>query len=192
MTYPSFNAGDILAASDMNAVGLWRITSGITATNGTVSDGVVTVGNAVSSVTLTGCFSSTYINYRIVYSNLDFSASDITVFVRPGSVATGNVYSSGGLFVLYTGLGSGYLASSANNEGIAVGISSTDSASGAFDIYGPNTATWTRASGHWTGDTYTGTYGGVMKNTTSYTSLEIRPFSGTMTGGTIRVYGYRN
>lgn len=192
MGYPSFSVGDVLTASDMNAVGLWRITTGITATNGTVSDGVVTVGNAVSSVTISGCFSSAYINYRIVYSNLDFSNSDSSFFVRPGSVATGNVYSSGGLFVLYTGLGPGYLASSATNDGIAIGITSTDSASGAFDIYGPHATTWTRASGHWTGDLYTGTYGGVMKNTTSYTSLELRPAVGTMTGGTIRVYGYKN
>ncbi len=49
MTYPSFSAGDILTAADMNAVGLWLVKT-------------QTVGTAVASVTVTDAFSSTYDN----------------------------------------------------------------------------------------------------------------------------------
>jgi len=49
MTYPSFTSGDILTAADMNAVGLWLVKT-------------QTVGTAVSSVQVTGAFSSTYDN----------------------------------------------------------------------------------------------------------------------------------
>jgi hypothetical protein len=31
-----------------------------------------------------------------------------------------------------------------------------------------------------------------LNDTTSYTSFELSPSSGTLTGGTIYVYGYRN
>jgi hypothetical protein len=34
--------------------------------------------------------------------------------------------------------------------------------------------------------------GGFLNNTTSYTAFTFTPSSGTLTGGTIRVYGYRN
>jgi hypothetical protein len=51
MTYPTFNSGDILTATEMNAVGLWLISSGtITATTGGNFDNV---------------FTADYANYRI-------------------------------------------------------------------------------------------------------------------------------
>jgi hypothetical protein len=37
-----------------------------------------------------------------------------------------------------------------------------------------------------------GTVSGMLNNTTSYTAFTITPSSGTMTGGTVRVYGYAN
>jgi hypothetical protein len=33
---------------------------------------------------------------------------------------------------------------------------------------------------------------GYLADTTSYTAFTLTPTAGTMTGGTIRVYGYRN
>lgn len=190
-TPPDFTVGQVLTAAQMNAVGLWKITP-TSVTNGTLSNGVVTVGSGVSSVTVNGAFNSDFVNYKIILEGIDCSVLDTTLFIRPGAVATGNPYSSGGYFVLYSGTGTGYLNSSGTNDGIAVGITSTDSMSLAFDILAPNVPRWTRAMGHWTGDLYTGSYGGVMKTTSSYTSFELRPAGGTFTGGTIRIYGYRN
>jgi hypothetical protein len=39
---------------------------------------------------------------------------------------------------------------------------------------------------------YGGTTNGLLRNTTSYTSFILATSGGTMTGGTIRVYGLRN
>lgn len=40
--------------------------------------------------------------------------------------------------------------------------------------------------------TNVGTYVGRLATTASYTSFTFAPFTGTMSGGTIRVYGYNN
>ena len=39
---------------------------------------------------------------------------------------------------------------------------------------------------------YIANYNGFLNNTTSYTAFTLTPFTGTLTGGTIRVYGYQN
>jgi hypothetical protein len=178
MTYPVFNVGETLRAADMNAVGLWLVKT-------------QAVVGSPTSVTITGAFSSDYDNYRIVYDGIVCSTSDTTIFVRPGADTSANYY-SGGLFVLYTGTGAGYHINSGSTEGIGVGVTSSSTASGAFDVLAPNKAVQTRAMGQWTSDAYTGSYGGVHKVATAYTSIEIRPASGTFTGGSFRVYGYRN
>jgi hypothetical protein len=40
--------------------------------------------------------------------------------------------------------------------------------------------------------TYVANYVGWLNNTTSYTAFTLTASGGTMTGGTIRVYGYQN
>lgn len=151
-----------------------------------------TVGTGVSSHTASGVFNATYDNYRVVMNGVVCSVSDTTLYIRPGNDTTASSYASGGFFVLYTGTGNGFLNSNNNTEGIAIGVTSTTDTSVAFDVYNPNLAKWTRAMGMWSADLYAGQYGGVHKVATAYTSMTVRPASGTMTGGTIRVYGYRN
>ena len=55
MTFPSFSAGEVLRAQDMNAVGRWLVKT-------------VTVGSAVTTVPVTDAFSTEYDNYEIVFS----------------------------------------------------------------------------------------------------------------------------
>ena len=55
MTYPTFTNGQVLPASDLNAIGLWLVKS-------------QTVGTGVSSVTVSNAFSADFDNYRIIYS----------------------------------------------------------------------------------------------------------------------------
>jgi hypothetical protein len=63
-----------------------------------------------------------------------------------------------------------------------------------IDVMSPNLPKATRifAGGYGDGISYVGSASGLMPNTTEYTSFDIFPSAGTMTGGTIRVYGYRN
>jgi hypothetical protein len=49
---------------------------------------------------------------------------------------------------------------------------------------------WTFASNFWAYANEAGTVNGVNKDTSSYTSFSVTTSAGTMTGGTIYVYGY--
>jgi hypothetical protein len=178
MPVPDFSPGEVLTAAAMDSIGLWLVKT-------------QTVGAGVASVSVPNAFNNDFVNYRVVYDQVVCTVSDTTLGIRPGGVAT-TTYESGGYFVLYNGSGVGYLNAASSSFGIAIGITSTVNTSGAFDIYNPNIAARTRAMGMWSGDAYAGQYGGVHTVATAYTSFDFAVFAGTMTGGTIRVYGYRN
>jgi len=177
MTFPVFASGDVLNASDMNAVGLWLIKT-------------QTVGTGVSSSVVTGAFSSDYDNYRIVYSGGTMSSAT-ALTLKLGS-ATSGVY---GVYQFVNFGTSAYGTGIDNNSSIFTyfGGGDSNSAGGIMDLLGPNIAKPTRVvSGPIHYSSNYGTYTGIMSDFTQYTGFTIGPFSGTMTGGTIRVYGYRN
>jgi hypothetical protein len=180
MTYPTFNSGDVLPASDLNAIGLWLVKT-------------QTVGSGVSSVAVTGAFSADYDNYRIIYDG-GSASTNAALSLSLGSTATGYHYS-----IVYnqynatTPLGAGATNTTAF---LNAGRSSTVGNSLTLDLFGPFLSARTGARYNstdylaTTGFTILG--GGMLDNTTSYTAFTITPASGTITGGTIRVYGYRN
>ena len=102
MTYPSFTSGEVLTAADMNAVGLWLVKT-------------QTVGTAVASVTVTDAFSSTYDNYRIIYTGGAASTSCVLSlqFGIGGTMTTTNYYG----VAAYANLGGG-LAISNQQSGL--------------------------------------------------------------------------
>lgn len=178
MTYPSFSAGDILNASDMNAVGLWLIKT-------------QTVGTAVSSVAVTGAFSSTYNNYIITWVDGTVSAN-ASMTMTLGASATGYYQ-----FVNY----------GTSNTATPAGAGRDNQASWAWvgggtagqaghvrcELFGPNLARYTKLiGGSYQNDRNYGTTVGEHRVATAYTDFTLAPESGTITGGTIRVYGYRN
>lgn len=188
MAYPTFASGDVLNASDMNAVGLWAITPS-SVTNGTASGPTVTVGTTVSSVTLNGVFSSDYTDYRVVITAVNGTNGGSYVTCQFGAEATG--YYGSLFYDLYTGASNGY---GRNNNGASfyVGIiGANNDTNSSFDIHAPNLAKRTCANGTFNGDNYSGWFGGQLANTTQYTDLKIGTSLGTLTGGTIVVYGYR-
>jgi hypothetical protein len=157
------------------------------ATNGTVStNGDVTIGSGVSTTTVSGVFSSVFDNYLIVVSGGSNSLNS-RIGLQLGSTNSG--YKSSLIY---------------NSWNTTLGIVSTNTASNfqyAFNgasggIYGevylssPNLAKWTSMRGYWANTSDTGLHTGVLENTTSYTNFTLVPLTGTMTGATIRVYGY--
>lgn len=187
MTYPSFLAGDILTATDMNAVGMWRVVPS-SATNGTVAaNGAVTVGNAVASVTVSGCFSSSYRNYKILYTGgTGTSGAWLSLnFNGTPAVWVGNLYyanfANGG--VLTVGMNN---AANCNYVGGCIG--------GVFDanieIRSPNQATRTFLNAPFIDANNAGQTVACLNNATSYTGFILTPNTGTLTAGTITVYGY--
>ena len=182
MPIKSFVSGEILTASDTNAYlnngGLVYITG-------------QTIGTAVSSVTVSNCFSSTYDNYRIVVT---------------GGVASTNI----GLTLAFSGVTTGYFGgligtkfdtSAVQGVGVNnaaswtwVGFADVNSMGLVADLMNVSSARrkyCASAFGFFQAGGYYGGFVGECTNASAQTSLVVATSSGTMTGGTIRVYGYR-
>ena len=178
MTFPVFASGDVLNASDMNAVGLWLVKT-------------QTIGTTVSSVQVTGAFSADYENYLVtVTGGASSTATKLTLTL--GATTTG--YYFGGIGTSYAGTNT--FASGANAANIDfIGYANTDGIAARFDVLAPNLAKPTVVSTVYAQNLTTGTLfsiAGYVANTTAYTAFTLTTGTGTLTGGTIRVYGYRN
>jgi hypothetical protein len=175
MSYPSFSAGEVLNASDMNAVGLWLVKS-------------QTIGTAVSSVVVSDAFSSLYDSYLITMSG-GSNSSESQLNLRLGSVISGYRYQ----YIF------GNWAGTANAVGSAVATSFEYVGTGNSEglhmncvIMSPNLAKSNRIASDGSAPvSYSGNTTGFLAGTTQYTAFTIFPAAGTMTGGTIRVYGYQ-
>ena len=177
-TPPDFTAGQILTAAQMNQVGLWLIKT-------------QTIGSAVSTVTVSDVFSADYDSYKVIVSG-GTSSTFQAMALRLGATTTG-------YYAAYTGVGYTTAAAvlAANNNAAnftQVGIAGTNGLQLNVDIVGPNLAKNTFIDGG-TGFNSAGSsgyvYAGFLNDTTQYTAFTLI-VGGTITGGTITVYGYRN
>jgi hypothetical protein len=164
------------------------------ATNGTVSaTGTVTVGSAVSSVTVSGCFSSLYDNYRIIYAGGIGSSSGTDIKMTLGATATGYYY--GIVYNTYASATPAGLSAQNTTSWPYVGTISGNNTLANVDLLNPNLAKYTTVSCLYVASSTSGAAGafnGLLADTTQYTAFTFTPTAGTITGGTIRVYGYRN
>jgi len=179
-TPPDFTAGQVLTAAQMNAVGLWLVKT-------------QTIGSAVSTVAVTGAFSSDYDNYQITVSGgTALSGQNLTL--QLGSTTTG--YHLYGYFGFYTGTAlTGFNTDNGANFSPA-GFTSANSLHMNCYLSCPNLAKVTSANFdnvRTATGAVAGRSDGFLNDTTQYTGFTIGITGGaTMTGGTIRVYGYRN
>lgn len=181
MAIKTFTAGSVLTAADTNTylanAGLVYITS-------------VTVGSGVSSVTVSNCFSSTYDAYRVIVVGSSASADGNNVYYKQNG-STGSTYSANGF---YMGLGSSTLSGFNNNAssaGVHIALTGTTFWSSSFDVHNPFATARTTLVGQGAGSAYFATTGGYDGNAASSTSFTLTLSAGTITGGTITVYGYR-
>jgi hypothetical protein len=147
-----------------------------------------TVGTAVASVTVTGAFSATYDNYKIIYSD-GVANTGAALALTLGSTATGYAYSLP--YGLYSGA-QGNLSATNATSWLYAGNGITDIATFSCELLGPFKTRHTRLTNcSYVDADLSGSFGGVLKNTTSYTAFTITGSGGaTLTGGTIYVYGY--
>jgi len=149
-----------------------------------------TVGSGVSSVSVTGAFSSTYENYRIVVSSVDASVDETTLYMKLGG-STGSTYFSA---IKWTPYNSGVMngaQNTASNAGLFVGLTGASNDSNyVIDLCAPFLAQRTTMTTQSAQGSYMVYGGGLDNNAASSTSFSFTPFSGTLTGGTIFVYGY--
>lgn len=152
-----------------------------------------TIGSAVSSVTLTGVFSATYDNYKIMIAG---GAGTIGGVDPPffslvfGSTTTGYYE----VRPRYSLAGSASLFTTNNGSSFIVGGASTSGLNANIEVQSPFLSKNTLHNSNLVGTTTNNldlSYG-YLANTTSYTACTLAVTSGTMTAGTIRVYGYVN
>lgn len=152
-----------------------------------------TIGTSVTSVAITNCFNATYENYKIIISGGSASATSDGSF-QLGSANTG--YSNAFVYNGYT---------SATPTGVATNNTSTSSTVFAYSANGYNldltlfqpqmakrtswvylSSTIASASNRWAG-------GGFQDSATQFTGITFSTQGGhTLTGGTIKVYGFQN
>jgi hypothetical protein len=150
-----------------------------------------TIGSAVSSVEVTSAFSSTYDNYLITL-NGGVASTDINLRLTFGATAAG--YYSVGYYMYYNSTTLNGIKD--ENLGFTTcGIGNTNTLMAQSIVQNPNLAKRTifqnnSVPGSSTLNTLN--FNGFLDNATQYTAFTITASSGTMTGGTIRVYGYQN
>ena len=175
MTYPSFSAGEVLRAQDMNAVGLWLVKTQAVPAGGT-------------AFTVTGAFSNDYDNYRIVFNNIGGTAGFSAFMSINGSA--GATYRWAGRFWGYALAAGDGSSGGSTTGGFWLGIMGTGF-SGVVDLEAPFLASPTKQSAQTSGDTYTNAVGGYDTNPASSTAFTVTLSSGTLTAGTVSVYGYK-
>lgn len=199
MTYPVFSNGTALPASDLNAIGLWRITTcTVTSAGGTAataSNGVITVGNGNTSVTVINAFSDLYDNYLITINGMSSSVAGAALYfqcITAGGVANAANWKGNSIYT-NTGAG-GVLNNGFDNNTLSTACASIDDnpSSAQFNVNGPYLSQRTSLNYNSTDTNYMRIGSSILDNSTSYTSFLIANNVGTISGGLIRVYGYRN
>lgn len=183
-TPPTFTAGSVLTAAQMNFVGLWEITS-------------VSLSGVTNNVT--SCFSSDFTNYLVKISAINNSTTttrSVTVKLLSGTTpTTDSTYTSNSLYQYgVTTSGSSVVASTSYD---LTSLSSNTGGSGFVEIefFNPNLASPTSMS--YRSHTYQSnitawiyrTGSGIHNTSTSYTGFQINGTTDNLSG-TVTVYGF--
>jgi hypothetical protein len=179
MAIKTFTTGEVLTAADTNTY---------LANSGLVYIKQQTVGSGVGSVTVSSAFSSTYDNYKITYSG-GVSSTGANLAMTLGATAAG--YYSSIVFVTYSTGAVSAVGSSNTASFTYAGIARTNSSVMNIDVIEPFRTQRTMVSGPFINNDASGQFAGFLDDATSYTAFTLTPGSGTLTGGTITVYGYR-
>lgn len=175
-TPPDFTAGSILTAAQMNQVGLWLIKT-------------QTVGTAVTTVTVNDAFSADFVNYKIIYTD-GVASADTNIGLRLGAKTTN--YRSGLIYNAWNNT-TASIGTTTGGSMVFAGNATTAGNFMSVEVFSPFLSTRnTFCSGQWSSPTEGGVSQMNTGDTVSYTSFTFILGGGNITGGTIRVYGYRN
>jgi hypothetical protein len=160
-------------------------------TSATASGGVVTIGTSNTSVTVSSAFSATYDIYQIIIDG-GICNTNTSFNLQLGTATSGYYYASHySQYAAPTPLG---LSSTTGASFVEAGRCSTSGNNINCYLYNPFASQKTGFRSQSTDYETSGffvTTSGFLNDTNSYTSFIIKPSAGTITGGTVRVYGYR-
>jgi hypothetical protein len=179
MPVPDFSPGEVLTAAAMDSIGLWLVKT-------------QTIGTAVASVTVTDAFSSDFDSYKIII-NGGASSSTVNVSLQLSGSTTG--YYHGANFIS-TAATTTPASGGGSNEAqwSRAGASDANGINFNVDLNDPNLAKYTTYSGVYVFPgvpAFPGMAAGIHQVASAFTGFVVAPGTGTFTGGTIRVYGYR-
>lgn len=191
MSYPVFATGDVLNASDMNAVGLWTAVPTTVQGTGVTLSGAKTNFTASTAVSLNGVFSANYRRYRVEINHTMTVGQVLYFRLRSGSDNATNNYS---YILSYRGYATGNNGTF-NGSLLSTSVISYSDANttgfASFDIDAPFLATPTHTIGSsaWAGaSAWTGQHHNLSS---SYDGFTVFINSGGTMTGSINVYGYR-
>jgi hypothetical protein len=179
----TFVAGDVLEAQQLNdnfdyldgAGGLTLVKTQL-------------IGTSVGSVTVTDAFNTNYESYKIIINGGVCSSTNSNILMQLGATTTGYYWA----LVAFNASAVGG-AGANNSSSMQIGEAGTSIISVNCEIINPFLALNTTfgSTGNFNITNNNGRlFTGVLQNTTSYTDFTLTPSLGTLTGGTIRVYGY--
>ena len=179
----TFVAGDVLEAAQLNSNFTYlEDAGGLTLIKSQV------IGSAVASVAVTGAFSTDYDTYKITIAGGAGSSANSGIRMILGATTTNYYY--GIPLAIYSGGGAASLAGT-NTTSWEVGSINAASLNLNVELIDPFAAKITKVFPQVAKDTSGGSGGGFLNDTTSYTGFTLTPSAGTLTGGTIYVYGYK-
>jgi hypothetical protein len=152
--------------------------------------GNVLIGSLVSTVTVNGAFSSAFDNYKIIISGGALTTGIQYMNLRLG--ATSSNYRCNMIYTPFASAGVTTQTSASTDRFFAAGVATTTGITADMDVMLPFIATNTVFRATFAEPTQGGHTSGLLSDTTSYTSFTVYPAASTMSGGTVRVYGYNN
>lgn len=159
------------------------------ASSGLTLVSATTIGTTVSSVTVSSAFSATYDNYKIIISG-GVGSAGANLGLQLGSTTTAYYHCL--IYGAYAGVSVLQLTVNNGSSFSRAGTGSTDFLSLNVDISNPFLSKFTYMQNNYIFSDSSGFGAGYQGSTTSFTAFTITPSTGTLTGGTIRVYGYAN
>ena len=148
------------------------------------------IGTAVSSVIVTNAFSASFDNYKIMISG-GVGSTSASIGLRLGGAATN--YYMGGVSTTYTTNAASGISTNNGTSYTTAGVMNTTGIHFNVEVLNPFLTTRSTFSSQYPQLTTGGSAvvaSGFLNDATSYDNFTILP-GGTLTGGTISVYGYR-
>lgn len=151
------------------------------------------VGSAVSSVTITNCFSSDFDDYFISYTDGTMS-SETNIYIElvdSNGTSSLDEYYTVLQYGSYSGTAIQHAAGNDTSRWTWSGGGSSTSTSLRVNVISPFLSRPTHMDAYVRYGTVYGTQVGYHNISASYPSIKIVPNTGTFTGGSVRIYGYR-
>jgi hypothetical protein len=186
MSFPSFATGEVLTAADMNAVGLWKVT-----TTGTTSSSNLIVDNV---------FTTNYTNYRLVFSEVTGSGvTGLGLQWRSGgsTISLSNYYGTRIGYSYAAAALAGATDNGATNHQVPIIMSGNTTSPGSLiiDVFAPqknnrNTSLTAQGVDARTGGQGAFSYSGFYNATTAVDGFVLSAGAQTYTNVNVTIYGY--